>query len=178
MAYKTAVGIDPGLSGGIAVYSDGALRALHRMPLIRGGREDGKDCVDPMALAALIGALRTGFGSDAWRGTVVMLERIGNRPGQSAPSLVTTGRNYGAVETVVRMLGAPLDYASPQQWHKALGVPKFEKGASQVEKKRVTRAVAERLLPGGLIAGLPRTADGLWEAALLALYAVRRSDVP
>ena len=177
MGYKTAVGIDPGLSGGIAIYSDGALRALHRMPLIRGGREDGKDCVDPNAVGAIVGSLRAGFGDDAWGGVIVVLERVGNRPGQSAPSLLTSGRNYGAVETAVRMVGAPLAYVSPQQWHKALGVPKFDKGASVTQKKLVTRAVAERLLPGDLIAKLPKSADGMWEAALLALYGARAAHV-
>lgn len=171
--YKTAVGIDPGLTGGIAIYSEGALVSVDKMPLLRSGRNDGKDCIDACTIASIVSTLRSGFEGNAWPGVVVVLETIGVRPGQSAQSVATTGRNYGAVETAVRMVGAPLVYASPQQWHKALGVPKFPKGASAPEKKRITRAVAERLMPVELITSLPASADGRWEAALLALYGTR-----
>lgn len=170
--YDRVIGIDPGLSGGVALVKDGALAAVWPMPIAKGAREDGKDCVDAAALFALLGqtlGLSPGMHADR----AVVIERIGIRPGQSAQTLVTAGRNYGAVEGALQLLGPRLIYATPQQWHKALGVPKFDKGTTATQKKAVTRAVAQRLLPGPVLDRIPASKDGLWEAALVGLYGYR-----
>lgn len=161
------IGIDPGLSGGVAVVdADGRLVALSAIPLIKGGREDGRDTLDACALATMLRGDSTSMR--------VSLERLGSRPGQSAQSYLTSGRNYGIVDGVLQMLGMRVEYPTPQEWQKVLGVARLPKGSTATARKQASRAAAQRLLGSPMIERLPASADGQWEAALLALYTMRR----
>lgn len=93
------VGIDPGLEGGIAIVGDAEVSAIP-LPII------GKE-VD---VAALVHALNRANPD------VVVIEKLGVRPKQSAQSGATSGTNYGVLLGVVQALGYPLRIIRPQEW--------------------------------------------------------------
>ena len=161
------VGIDPGLSGGIAMLdASGNLISLARMPLIASGRSSGKDAVSTMGIIDMLRCDNPAL-------LRIAIERLGARPNQSVQSVQTAGVNYGRVEGALHVLGSPVEYVQPQVWQKAVGVPALAKGASAPERKRASRATAERIMPSPLLTALKASDDGLWEAALIGLYCFR-----
>ncbi len=121
---KIIIGIDPGLTGGIAVLDSKSkeLISLADMPVIPEG---GRKKVSGHGLATIIG----GYGRQ--QVAMVYLEKVGARPGQGVVSMFNFGRSYGAVEATIAVLGLPLTYVAPQSWKRAAGLLRADKDASR-----------------------------------------------
>lgn len=153
-------GIDPGLSGAVAIYDtatgvvETTAMPVHR--LARGGK--AKREVDPHGLAGLLVGNRIGHA---------IVEQVGAMPGQGTTSMFAFGRSYGIVLGVLAAAGVPMSLVPPARWKKALGVPSAKDGA---------RARASQLLPDAADQWARATDDGRAEAAMLALYGARWFD--
>jgi hypothetical protein len=145
------IGIDPGLSGGIA-YIHGYIVGVHPMPTIKIGT---KQMVDTEKVRDWISAL----------GPIdlIMIEQVNAGAVKSVMSAFAFGRGYGRIEGVIRALDRPHDYVASPTWTKALGITK---GAGKPEHI----AVARRLFPSVV---LRDTQDGPADALLIAEYARR-----
>src|SRR5690625_585132 len=101
------IGIDPGVSGAIAVL--GADHpGLHDMPVMAKGKGNKRQ-VNAAALADLLSQARE-IGDD----TVVMLEQVGAMPGQGVSSTFGFGESLGVVRGVCGALRLPLQLVTPQ----------------------------------------------------------------
>jgi hypothetical protein len=154
------VGIDPGLSGAVAVLTpDGTLQALYDTPTLtlrtsRGSRQE----YDVPGLVALLGPYR---GAQVY----VMLEESQPMPGQGVRSMFTCGLGMGIWLGVLAALQLPCSRVRPQIWKRALGLGR---------DKEQARLRAMQLYPG---ADLRRKKDhGRAEALLLALYGQRHTQ--
>ena len=118
---KLFIGIDPGVSGGIAVSRDGVMTAC-KMP------ETPHDVAD---------VLRQEIGSSS---CLVTIEQVGPMPKQGVSSTFKFGRSYGFLEGVLVGLQVPYQFATPQKWQKAMNC--MTKG-----DKNVSKAAAQRRWP-------------------------------
>lgn len=143
------IGIDPGLSGAIAVLSP-AGPLVYDMPTMETGRAATvKRTVDAHALSRL---LRSAPGP-------VWLERVNAFPGQGVASMFSLGHSFGVAYAVAAALEMPTFFVEPREW-KAF----FKLGK---EKDR-SRALAQRLYP---TIAMDRAKDhGRAEALLIARY--------
>jgi crossover junction endodeoxyribonuclease RuvC len=148
------IGIDPGLSGAVAVLdATGALLALHDTPVLtlRTGRGTRQEYDVP----GLVGLLAPYAGLQAH----VILEESQAMPGQGTRSMFTIGVGFGAWLGVLAALALPHTRIRPHVWKRALGLGK---------DKEAARLRAMQLFPG---ADLRRRKDhGRAEALLLAWY--------
>lgn len=129
------IGIDPGLSGGIAkLREDGAVLAIEKMP------PTDFDVYD--ALAALDGGPEK-----------AMLERVSASPQMGVTSAFTFGKGYGGLRMALTAAGIPFDEVTPQKWQKAMQC--LTGGDKNISKRRaqqlfptvkVTHAIADALL--------------------------------
>ena len=121
---KIIIGIDPGLTGGIAILDsrNKELIRVEDMPIIPEG---GKKKVSGHGLMKIIG----GYTRNDIE--MVYLEKVGARPGQGVVSMFSFGRSYGAVEATVSLLGFPLTYVTPQRWKRSAGLMGTHKDASR-----------------------------------------------
>ncbi|WP_419833081.1 hypothetical protein [Endozoicomonas atrinae] len=121
---KIIIGIDPGLTGGIAILDsrNKELIRVEDMPIIPEG---GKKKVSGHGLMKLIG------GYTRHQVEMVYLEKVGARPGQGVVSMFNFGRSYGAVEAAVSLMGFPLTYVTPQRWKRSAGLMGTHKDASR-----------------------------------------------
>lgn len=146
------VGIDPGKEGGIAVLDrDGAWG----MPMPLLGKE-----IDVVEIADILQGIELSGSME-----MVVIERIGNRPGQSAQSGITSGTNYGMLLGLVISHRYPLRIVTPQTWKAKVlkGTPK-DKGAAIAFSARAYPTV-------DLKPGKKRTPhDGIADAVCLADY--------
>ena len=153
----TILGIDPGLSGALALVSDEGLHVLD-MPV---AEVRGKRVIDAARLAHLV---QRGF---PYQPNHVVLEHVQGVQGSGATSAFSFGRGFGLVEGVISALGYPLTLVRPQSWTKAVGVSR-DKGEH--------RLVASRLFPRHADLFARVKDDGRADAALLAHWYARHGN--
>ena len=143
------VGIDPGISGAIAVLDAGGnLTAHSAMPVYQPAKATR---VNPAALTAFL---------EPYRNAHAVLEQVGAMPGQGVASMFSFGHSAGVIEGVLAALGIGYELVVPQEWKKAYKLNGKPKDAA--------RALAQRYYPS---APLARKKDsGLADALLLARF--------
>lgn len=155
MTATCILGIDPGLSGALALYdlSSGSLE-IEDVPTFKVG----KRLIDKYALARIV---------DNWSSRIhtVWLEQVGVRPGEGIVGAFTFGRGYGLLEGVCAANLLPIVDVTPAAWKRALQVP---------ADKDAARMRASALMPREAHQWPLKKHDGRAEAALIALHGARQ----
>jgi len=105
------IGIDPGLTGAVAIIGDYGINLID-MPVVAKSTR-GKQ-VDGAALAQIFLEERTR--------AFVYLEQVGAMPGQGVTSMFNFGHGYGIVQGVLYSLCIPFQLVTPQKWKKHHGL--------------------------------------------------------
>ena len=149
-------GIDPGVSGALALVDDGKLVDVRDIPVEIITKTDGRvrRKVDAETLQMVLADLAP---------DLVVLEHVHASPGMGVSSAFTFGQLFGTIETVVRLAGVELQLAHSSVWKRGMNVP---------ADKKATVAEATRLV--GHSDFWKRAKDhNRAEAALLALFGHR-----
>jgi hypothetical protein len=149
------VGIDPGLTGAVAVLkSDGAAEVYDTPTLTLKVSRGTKQVYDVPGMCTLLQRY-------AGAGLHVVIEEAQAMPGQGVRSMFSCGLGMGAWLGLLAALALPYTSVRPGVWKKALGL-----GGGQ--DKEASRHRAHQLFPG---ADLRRKRDhGRAEALLLAWW--------
>jgi len=150
------LGIDPGLSGGLAIVDGAVLHAAEPMPVTTSAINDKKQIVDGQGLAELVASWQLFFGV-----TDCCIERVGARPNQGVTSMFNFGLSYGITIGVVTALGMDIRYVTPQRWKKDLELDGL---------KDSSRYMAHALWPDFDDKFRRKKDDGIAEAALIGLW--------
>lgn len=150
-APRTLLAIDPGKTGAIARFLAGGLSAFA-----------------PATAEALCEILAEAAAFDDVT-PVVLIEKVGGVPGQSAHRSFTFGRGVGELAGVCLAFGIEPVEVPPQVWKGKLGLRRAE-GMTQAQNKAQSLAMARALWPEAS-KGLARAKDdGRAEAALIGHY--------
>lgn len=153
---RLTFGIDPGLSGAIAVLADGQFCDVFDMPTVGRGAA-ARQVVNAASLAA---AIREHLAAHPGAAVLAVLEDVHAMPGQGVSSMFRFGQSLGAVEGVLAALRVPLCRVQPQTWKKHARLIGSEKDAA--------RGKASELFPA---APLGRVRDqGRADALLMARW--------
>lgn len=104
------VGIDPGLSGALALLRGDECIAIKDMPATDDGSKRAVNA------ALLADALVEFYGLAGHSRMLVVLERVSARPGQGVSSMFNFGRSFGMVEGVIGALELPVRHVTPAAW--------------------------------------------------------------
>ena len=111
------LGIDPGLSGAIAlVDDDGRPRMVEHMPLNVRGAGRVKHEVDAGGIAHLLRPHATDV-------TFGIVESAGARPGQGVASMFSLGHSFGVVTSVLSCLNIAYELLAPTKWKRLAELP-------------------------------------------------------
>lgn len=163
---RAFIGIDPGLSGGLALIGeDGALIQAVPMPRLQGSSGP----LDMYAIKEWFAWTKRSYSVSA------AIERVSVRPKEGIRSALTTGTNWGFIKGMLIAISARHEEPTPQQWKKELGLPK-RPGSERKLAKQDAVVLANRLFPGiDLTPGRKRVPhDGMADAVLIAEYARRK----
>jgi crossover junction endodeoxyribonuclease RuvC len=146
---KLICGIDPGMSGALALLADGELVEVADMPVIEvhGKRR-------PNAAAAAEIVIR-------FNAALTVIEQVGAMPRQGVASTFAFGYGAGVLEGIHAALGRAILMVRPNVWKREANVP-ADKGAA--------RMMATRLWPDHADLFARVKDDGRAEAALLARW--------
>lgn len=166
------LGVDPGLHGALALY-DPVNNAIHRaanLPTFavkRNGKLKG--AVDIQGLINLL---------NNWRGDIThaFQELVGPMPKQGVSSVWSFCRSDCSVETAIAAFAIPFTRTPAAVWKRTLNCPADKDGA---------RLRASQLMPSSAQLWTPergritkQDAEGVAEAALIALYGARTFSMP
>ena len=152
------IGIDPGISGAVAVFEDGKLVNVSDMPTLKV--ESGKTTKSHISAITLFRMLEgwQQMGNDQMH---IVIEKVGAMPGQGVTSMFNFGRSAGIIEGVVAALQRPYTYVTPAAWTKAVG---------RATGKDASRMRAMELFPTRAELFKRAKDDGRADAALIAYW--------
>jgi crossover junction endodeoxyribonuclease RuvC len=156
---KYSIGIDPGLSGAIAIISTESLKIfdMPTMTVERNGK--AKRQVSAAELAEML-YLYSG------RDCHVYCERVGAVTGQGVTSVFSFGRSFGMIEGILAAFKMPVTFVPPATWVKAVG---------RGQGKDASRARAMELFPSDQDQFKRVKDDGRADAALIAHWGSRHA---
>lgn len=154
------LGIDPGLSGAVAVLNDGRLTAIVDMPAVQI-RAKGRELNLPDLASQLSEVIRSETPHAAW------IESVHAMPSQGVSSSFKFGRCYGEVRGIIAAHAIPIKPVTPHEWKKVLRLG---------QGKDAARALASAEWPDMAERFRRVKDDGRAEAALIALYGWRQMN--
>lgn len=120
------IGIDPGLTGAIALLDGDICLGVWDMPTTERTHGKGRE-VSPALLADIL----QDCVDAADDGVTCWIEQVSARPGQGVTSMFTFGVTVGVVRGVVGTLGIKAYHVLPGTWKRSQGLTGRDKDASR-----------------------------------------------
>ena len=121
------IGIDPGLSGAIAVLEDVKVLSLFEMPVMSEGKKNKRQ----LNSAQLVNIIKENTNRD--EEIAVIVEQVNAMPGQGVTSMFNFGQTFGAIKGVCAALGLPIFFVRPSKWKKHFELINSSKDASRTK---------------------------------------------
>ena len=131
------IGIDPGLSGGIAILDDLKVFDIFDMPVM----SEGKKNKNQLNSAQLVNIIKKHIVSGD---TFVIVEQVGAMPGQGVTSMFNFGQTFGSIKGVCAALDLPIFYVRPTKWKKHFELINSSKDASRTKVIEMYPSISSR----------------------------------
>ncbi len=133
------IGIDPGLSGAIAILDDIKIFDMFDMPIM----SEGKKNKNQLNSAQLVNIIKRHIPEN--REAYVIVEQVGAMPGQGVTSMFNFGQTFGAIKGICASLNLPIFYVRPAKWKKHFELINASKDASRTKVIEMYPSISERL---------------------------------
>ena len=121
------IGIDPGLSGAIAVLEDIKVLSLFEMPVMAEGKKNKRQ----LNSAQLVNIIKENTNDE--EEIAVIVEQVNAMPGQGVTSMFNFGQTFGAIKGVCAALGLPIFFVRPSKWKKHFELINSSKDSSRTK---------------------------------------------
>ena len=132
------IGIDPGLSGGIAILDDLKIFDVFDMPIM----SEGKKNKNQLNSAQLVNILKKNIVNG---NTFVIVEQVSAMPGQGVTSMFNFGQTFGSIKGICAALNLPIFYVRPTKWKKHFELINSSKDASRTKVIEMYPVISSRL---------------------------------
>ncbi len=133
------IGIDPGLSGAIAILQDNKVIGLFDMPVMAEGKKNKRQ----LNSAQLVNIIKDNFiGKEE---IVVVVEQVNAMPGQGVTSMFNFGQTFGAIKGVCAALELPIFFVRPSKWKKYFELINASKDASRTKAIEMYPSLSNQL---------------------------------
>tara|TARA_B100000700_G_scaffold331003_1_gene460692 strand:+ start:1964 stop:2455 length:492 start_codon:yes stop_codon:yes gene_type:complete len=133
------IGIDPGLSGGIAILDDLKIFDVFDMPIM----SEGKKNKNQLNSAQLVNIIKKHILPNGE--TFVIVEQVSAMPGQGVTSMFNFGQTFGSIKGICAALGLPISYVRPTKWKKHFELINSSKDASRTKVIEMYPSISARL---------------------------------
>ena len=121
------IGIDPGLSGAIAVMQDKIVINIYDMPVMAEGKKNKRQ----LNSSQLVNIIKENIHEN--EETIVVVEQVNAMPGQGVTSMFNFGQTFGAIKGVCAALKLPIFFVRPSKWKKHFELINSSKDASRTK---------------------------------------------
>ena len=121
------IGIDPGLSGAIAILEDKKVLSLYDMPVMAEGKKNKRQ----LNSALLVSLIKENTVNQ--EEVAVVVEQVNAMPGQGVTSMFNFGQTFGALKGICAALELPIFFVRPSKWKKHFELINSSKDASRTK---------------------------------------------
>ena len=133
------IGIDPGLSGAIAVLEDKKVLGIYEMPVMAEGKKNKRQ----LNSAQLVNIIKSNIiKSDE---IAVVVEQVNAMPGQGVTSMFNFGQTFGAIKGVCAALELPIFFVRPSKWKKYFDLINSSKDSSRTKAIEMYPSLSSQL---------------------------------
>ena len=133
------IGIDPGLSGAIAILEDNKIKELFDMPVMPDGKKNKRQ----LNSALLVKLIKDNI--ENLESTIMVVEQVNAMPGQGVTSMFNFGQTFGAIKGICAALGLPIFFVRPAKWKKHFELINSSKDASRTKAIEMYPYISEQL---------------------------------
>ena len=119
------IGIDPGLSGAIAVLENNKVLNIFDMPVMSEGKKNKRQ----LNSAQLVSIIKKNIESN--EEVAVVVEQVNAMPGQGVTSMFNFGQSFGILKGICSAMQLPMYFVRPAKWKKYFNLINSEKDASR-----------------------------------------------
>ena len=121
------IGIDPGLSGAIAVIENNKVLNIFDIPVMSEGKKNKRQ----LNSALLVSLLKKNISKE--EEVAVVVEQVNAMPGQGVTSMFNFGQTFGALKGICAALELPIFFVRPSKWKKHFELINSSKDASRTK---------------------------------------------
>ncbi len=121
------IGIDPGLSGAIAILENNKVLNLFDIPVMSEGKKNKRQ----LNSALLVSLLKENIKND--EEVAVAVEQVNAMPGQGVTSMFNFGQTFGAIKGICAALDLPIFFVRPSKWKKHFELINSSKDSSRTK---------------------------------------------
>ena len=121
------IGIDPGLSGAIAILENNKVLNTFDIPVMSEGKKNKRQ----LNSALLVNLLKENINKD--EEVAVVVEQVNAMPGQGVTSMFNFGQTFGALKGICAALELPIFFVRPSKWKKYFELINSSKDASRTK---------------------------------------------
>ena len=133
------IGIDPGLSGAIAIMQEKKVIHLVDMPIMSEGKKNKRQ----LNSAQLVKIIKENIENNDE--IAVIVENVSAMPGQGVTSMFNFGQTFGAIKGVCAALELPIFFVRPSKWKKHFDLINSSKDASRTKAIEMYPALSNQL---------------------------------
>ena len=133
------IGIDPGLSGAIAILQNNKVKSIFDTPVMSEGKKNKRQ----LNSAQMVKLIKSNI-SDVEE-TVVVVEHVNAMPGQGVTSMFNFGQTFGAIKGICAAIGLPIFFVRPAKWKKHFELINSSKDASRTKAIEMYPAISDQL---------------------------------
>ena len=121
------IGIDPGLSGAIAVLENNKVLNIFDIPVMSEGKKNKRQ----LNSALMVNLLKENINKE--EEVVVVVEQVNAMPGQGVTSMFNFGQTFGAIKGLCAALELPIFFVRPSKWKKYFELINSSKDSSRTK---------------------------------------------
>tara|TARA_B100000963_G_scaffold248538_1_gene217641 strand:- start:1 stop:492 length:492 start_codon:yes stop_codon:yes gene_type:complete len=121
------IGIDPGLSGAIAILKNNKVLNIFDVPVMSEGKKNKRQ----LNSALLVSLLRDNIDNN--EEVAVVVEQVNAMPGQGVTSMFNFGQTFGAIKGICAALNLPIFFVRPSKWKKHFELINSSKDSSRTK---------------------------------------------
>ena len=133
------IGIDPGLTGAIAIMENNKVLSMFDMPVMSDGKKNKRQ----LNSAQLVKILNDNILKNEEISVVV--EQVNAMPGQGVTSMFNFGQTFGAIKGVCAALELPIFFVRPSKWKKHFELINSSKDSSRTKAIEMYPLFSENL---------------------------------
>ena len=121
------IGIDPGLSGAIAILENNKVVGIYDMPVMAEGKKNKRQ----LNSAQLVNIIKDNINTK--EEITVVVEQVNAMPGQGVTSMFNFGQTFGAIKGVCAALNLSIFFVRPSKWKKHFELINSSKDSSRTK---------------------------------------------
>ena len=121
------VGIDPGLSGAIAILENNKVLNIFDMPVMAEGKKNKRQANG----SQIFNEISKRINTLEKKQIKVVIEQVSAMPGQGVTSMFNFGQSFGILKGICSSMQLPMYFVRPAKWKKYYNLINTQKDASR-----------------------------------------------